>query len=456
MTNAKDTRIRPGNVDSSMETTIKKMKNEMSASTTANDYEAKLQRVKNTKTLKENIEKLLEFTAECEQNGHKKSSRYSQLVYLHCLCQFAGPKPFKAFTKADIIEFLNAARYRRFEDRRRSAKANPANVEKELAISTMNLVKFHVKRFFQWLFECEKGQYPENVRWIKLQTIKGERELTPEELPMPQEVKAMIECTENPRNRALISLLAESGARAGEISMVRLKDISWNENGFILTIHAAMSKSKYGRRIPLCACAEDIKRWINDFHAFKNDPQAPLFTTFSNSKMLKSNLKVAGIGGIVRRVAIRSGVEKRIHMHTHKFRHSRASQLAELGWNEMMLRQFFGWSKISTMPATYIHMSQKSMNNRYYRMYGKADPEKSKEQNLEEPNACSNCGVRNPSGYRFCFRCNAALDSQEQKLIENERQVKNTLNLIAKSPELAEKFSQLLQEAMLKEGLQQT
>ena len=89
-------------------------------------------------------------------------------------------------------------------------------------------------------------------------------------------------------------------------------------------------------------------------------------------------------------------------------------------------------------------------------MYGKAPPEGAREQNLEEPKTCSECGSRNPTGYRFCFRCNTLLEKEEQKLIENERQVKNTLNLIANNPQLTEKFSQLLQEAMLKEGLQQT
>lgn len=422
----------------------------------AREYEAKLQRIKNTSTLKENIEKVLEFNAECEQNGRSIGSRYSVLITLHCLCQFAGKKHFKEFTKADIINFLDAMRNRRFEDKRYRAKADPDSVEKQLANSTMNLIRLRVKQFFQWLFDCEKSQYPESVRWIEIKTIRGEKELTPEELPTPQEVKAMIESTENPRDRAMISLMAESGARIGEISTIRLKDISWNDNGFILTIHRNRTKSKFGRRIPLCACAEDIKRWVNDYHPFKNDPEAPLFISLAVRTAPKANLKTGSIAGIIKMVAGRTRVTKRIHMHPHKFRHFRASQLAELGWNEPMLRQYFGWLKTSNMPAIYIHMSQKSMNNRYYQMYGKIDPQEAKEQNIEEPKTCSECGTRNPTGYRFCFRCNTLLEKDEQKLIENERQVKNTLNLIANNPQLAEKFSQLLQEAMLKEGLQQT
>jgi len=422
----------------------------------AKDYKAKLERIKKTKTLKENIAKVLEFDAECEQNGRSTASRYSVLITLHCLCQFAGKKPFKKFTKADIIEFLDAAKNRRFEDKRYRARADPDSVEKQLANSTMNLLRLRVKQFFRWLFDCEKSQYPESVRWIEIKTIRGEKELTPEELPTPQEVKAMIESTENPRDRAMISLMAESGARIGEISTILLKDISWNDNGFILTIHRNRTKSRFGRRIPLCACAEDVKRWINDYHPFKNDPEAPLFISFAVRTSPKSNLKTGSIAEIVKMTAERTNVTKRIHMHPHKFRHFRASQLAELGWNEPMLKQYFGWSKTSNMPAIYIHMSQKSMNNRYYQMYGKTAPEGAREQNLEEPKTCSECGSRNPTGYRFCFRCNTLLEKDEQKLLENERQVKNTLNLIANNPQLAEKFSQLLQEAMLKEGLQQT
>lgn len=448
MTYMKDTLIRARHLDSTMKTKLKKMMDEMRPNNRAKDLETKLKRVNNTRTLKENIEKVLEFDKECEQNGRKVGSRYSALVTLHCLCQFAGKKPFREFTKADIVEFLDASKNRRFEDKRYRAKSRPRNVEEQLASSSMNLVKFRVKKFFQWLYGMEKGRYPENVRWIELKTVRGDRELTPEDLPTAEEVKRMIECTENARDRSLISLMAESGARVSEISTIRLKDISWNDRGFILTIRSESSKSTFGRRIPLCACTEDIKRWVNDYHPFKNDPEAPLFTSFSDRRTPRTNLKADGIAAIVRRVAIRTNVEKRIHMHPHKFRHLRASQLAELGWNEPMLKQFFGWSKTSKMPAIYIHMSQKSMNNRYYQMYGKAGTEDAEQQILEEPRTCSKCGTQNPNGYRFCFRCNTVLDQEEQKRIEDRTKAEGMLSFIAGDPELSKKFSRLLQEAI--------
>lgn len=442
MSYMKDEKIRANNIESTMESKLKVMEENIRAHNNGADLRSKIDRVKQTKTLRKNIEKVLEFDKECEQNNHKVSSRYSVLVTLHYLCQFAGKKPFKQFTKADIINFLDTSKNRRFQDTRYRARANPRNVEKQLANSTMNLIKLRVKRFFQWLYGMRKGRYPEIVRWIKIETIKSDQELTAQDLPTVEEVKRMIECTENPRDRALICILAESGARAGEVSTVLLKDISWNEKGFTLTL-----KGKTGQRqIPLCACAADIKNWLNNFHPFKNDPEAPLFTSFVNRGTPKTNLKVDGIGTVVRRTAVRTGVEQRIHMHPHKFRHLRASQLAEAGWNEPMLRQYFGWSKSSKMPTTYIHMTHRSLDQRYYQMYGKAESKEQKPQMLEEPKVCSECGMQNPNGYRFCFRCNTVLDKIQQELVENKKEIRNALNLIAKDADLARKFSLLLEE----------
>ncbi len=441
----KDNKIRPNNYESAMQSKLRLMKEQIRANNREGDLKSKIVRVKNTDTLKENIKSVLEFDRECEQNGLKIGSRYSALTTLHCLCQFARRKPFKKFMKADIMAFLNASKHRKFEDNRYRVKTQ--NVEKQLANSTMNLVKLRVKRFFQWLYNMEKGQYPESVRWIKLAAIRGDRQLTSQNLPTPKEVKRMIECTENPRDRALISLLAESGARAGEISTIQLKDINWNDKGFVLTLRGKTGQ----RQIPICACMANIKNWINNFHPFKSNAHAPLFTSFVYSRTWKTNLKVDGIASIVRKASEKAGVEKRIHMHPHKFRHLRASQLAEAGWNEPMLRQYFGWTKSSSMPSTYIHLTEKAMTNRYYEMYGKVDPHEQQVHTLEEPEICNECGVQNPTGYRFCFHCNAALDKEQQKLIENHKHVRNALNLIAKDADLASKFSLLINEVFEKQ-----
>jgi len=332
-----------------------------------------------------------------------------------------------------------------FEDTRKRAIANPGNVEKQLSQSTMNLNRLRIKRFYQWLHGTGKGEYPDNVKWIVLKPSSKAKRLSVNDLPTQEEVLRMIEQTKNPRDRALISILAESGARVGEISVLRIKDISWNQHGFVLRLNGKTGQ----REIPLYTSAADVKNWINNFHPFKNDPEAPVFTSYANMRQ-KTNLKIDGIGGIVRQVAIRAEVEKRIHVHPHLFRHLRASQLAETGWNEMMLRQYFGWSKSSNMPAVYIHLSKKALNAKYYEMYGQVVQVEKSPIALSGILKCAICGTQNPHGYRFCYSCNAPLQEKDQKLLENKRYAVQTLNRISMDPQLREEFLSLLQKAQLK------
>ncbi|UCG46577.1 MAG: hypothetical protein JSU94_13845 [Phycisphaerales bacterium] len=83
------------------------------------------------------------------------------------------------------------------------------------------------------------------------------------------------------------------------------------------------------------------------------------------------------------------------------------------------------------------------MNRRNYQMYGKASSGEDKPTNLEEPKTCAECGVQNPTGCRFCFRRNAALNKEKQELAESRKDVRNALNLMAKDPGLAGKSSLL-------------
>lgn len=441
----KNTELRRNNIETSVISKLDKISEELMATDKASVWKSKLGKVMKTKTLKKNIQAVLEFDKECEHNGHKPSTRYSALITLHNLCQFAKNKPFKDFNKLDIVDFLDMAKSRRFQDTR--YRANTGNVEKQLLESSMNHVKHQVKRYFQWIHHMSNDEYPKCVNWMELKLSDSYEELDPEQLPTLEEIRSMIEVTDNPRDRALISLMAESGARVGEISLLQLRDINWNENGFILTIWAHKSKSKSTRRIPLCVCAEDLKNYINNYHPYAKNPEAAVFVSYINRSTAKANLKVASIQGIVKKAAKRAGVEKRIHIHPHIFRHARASQLAELNWSEMMLRKYFGWSKTSKMPARYIHMSQKSLNNRYFAMHGKVVPEVKEHQRAGQPNVCSKCGTANPNGYRFCYQCNEILDkeSQEQRKVNNEIQA--YINTIATEPLLMEQFKELLKQA---------
>jgi site-specific recombinase XerD len=75
--------------------------------------------------------------------------------------------------------------------------------------------KVILKKFFQWMrgFSEEEHEYPDEVKWIK--TAFRNKRLLPEALLSTEELKLLVEATENPRDRALILTHYESGcARA--------------------------------------------------------------------------------------------------------------------------------------------------------------------------------------------------------------------------------------------------
>ncbi len=407
----------------------------MRAKRVENDIKAKKLKVSDCKTLKENKEAVFSFDREESLNGRKVGTRYSQLVTLHYLCQFAKAKPFKKITKNDVVAFLEQVRTRGFQDERYRARFK-RNVEKEIANSTLNLHKHVVRKFLSFVHGADKHSYPECVAWINVRTICGKGKMA-EDMLTPKEIETMVAATENPRDRALISLMAESGARLGEIITARIRDVRFTERGFTLTVDGKTGK----RTIPLYVSEADLKNWVNNFHPFKNYGDAPLFTSYTVKKK-RTNLKHEGVRRIVRMAAARAGTQKNVHPHL--FRHTRATELARLGWTEPMLKRFFGWHKTSNMPSLYVHLAQTDIEDKYYEMYGVA-PSKSKPAPKTITNAlkCPACNTTNPTGYVFCFKCNQPLGHGA----ENRTRAYGLLDQIVADEKLRQEFNTLLERA---------
>ena len=85
--------------------------------------------------------------------------------------------------------------------------------------------KVVLKRFYRWL-KGNDEEYPEEVKWIKT-TLKAKDELLPEDLLTEDEVMKLVEACSNPRDKAFIITLYESGARIGEVGSMRIRDVSF-------------------------------------------------------------------------------------------------------------------------------------------------------------------------------------------------------------------------------------
>jgi integrase/recombinase XerD len=92
--------------------------------------------------------------------------------------------------------------------------------------------KVVLKKFYQWL---NGGEEPSIVKWIST-SLKDRNLKLPEEMITEDEVNLMIEVAANKRDKAIIALLWDIGARIGEVGNLRLRNLKFDDLGAIVNL----------------------------------------------------------------------------------------------------------------------------------------------------------------------------------------------------------------------------
>lgn len=275
-----------------------------------------------------------------------------------------------------------------------------------------------MKKFYRWLYTEKKGQklrqgeYPEIVEWINT-TMKESKKKLPEATLNEDDVKLLIENTENLRDKALIMLLWDSGCRISELLNLQLKDLNFDEHGATIVVEGKTG----ARRVRLIPSVPYLANWKEN-HPLKNEPKAHLFVGLG-TKNFHKRLAYSTIECMLRKLKDKSGIKKRINPHA--FRHARATFYASRV-PESVMKEAFGWTQKSQMVATYVHLSGKEVDRRILEAQGVKGEEKKEESKLT-PKKCPRCEMMNPATANFCNRCNSPLDlktalEQDQKIRE--------------------------------------
>jgi len=200
--------------------------------------------------------------------------------------------------------------------------------------ATKTDIKKTIKKFWKWK-DGNNRTYPELVEWIDTYiAVKDVPALT------RSEVEKMIEHTASPRDRTLLMVLFDSGARAEELLNVRLKreHVSWKEDLKCYMIRLEYSKTK-PRTISLPLSTSYMMSWL-EVHPAKDNPQAQLFPmTYPAMKMVVSRLGRRVLG-------------KRVT--PHMLRHSSATFYANKLKNPYKLCYRYGWTMASDMVNRYL------------------------------------------------------------------------------------------------------
>jgi len=364
---------------------------------------------KNTyRILDQNLQSLIKFykykTDGIATKKVKPSSMDKVTHWLIYFANFAGKKPFKKVGKDDVESFLNQ------------------RIKNGDSEGTLFSFKIWIRDFFKWYYGFKRG-YPEMVDWMDVSLPKTSKQYDAIE---EDDIVKMLQACGNSRNRALLSVLIESGARISEILDLKLKDIKEDQYGFILKV-----EGKTGSRpIRIVQSVNDLKRWINE-HSFKSNQESPLFYSFDDKNF---GGFMTGTSGyiLVKKIAKMAGIKKKITPHS--FRHARATSLAQV-MSDRQLVKFFGWSDKSDMPALYSHLTEKDIDDKVLSLNGF---ESKAAKPMKIPTfECYRCNEVNSAGSRFCVRCNAPLEKESIEKITNvKRIVEEITDIVSKEMQI--------------------
>jgi len=156
------------------------------------------------------------------------------------------------------------------------------------------------------------------------------------------EIKKIFSVLDNAKSKLMISMLYACGFRVSELVNLKIADINFSEKSGIIK----QGKGRKDRHFNIPEFLfDDLKKYAENQ---KENSRDYLFTG-SQGRLTTRNIQK-----IVKRAALRAGIQKDVHVHT--FRHSFATHLLEDGVDIRYIQALLGHSSISTTEI-YTHVS---------------------------------------------------------------------------------------------------
>jgi integrase len=296
-----------------------------------------------------------------------------------------------------------------------------------------------LKKFYRWMIR--KGYSTLNVDWIPTTLkAKDKPKLKRSELLTEEEAHKIVEVSEHARDKALTSLIWDTGARIGEIGSMTIGSVHFEDGGTSVDL-----KGKTGSRtVFVIESTPHLLTWLK-LHPFRDDLHAPLWVTMGQDRTYKYQpLRYRTFYKIFERAFKNAGVKK--SWNPHLYRHSRALWCVLNNWNTIMANKFFGWGDTSHMYSYYVSLANEDVKEKMMQSYG-VSTKKDEELAQRTPRRCVRCEALNEPKVKFCYRCGMALDLKTMLSVEEKRKSADKLmSSLVRDPEVQKVLVQKIRE----------
>ena len=289
-----------------------------------------------------------------------------------------------------------------------------------------------LKSFFRWL----KGKNTPLLEDISVRRKESERYTIIGDIITDEDIRLVLEKCQSLRDRALLALLHETGARAACLLNMRKKDVF--REGKLTKVRF---NGKTGeRKIPIVTSVPYLMRYLESHSS--DSPDSYLWLS-DNPRYKGEPLTYPGLCHMIRASFMKAGLSHK-KCNPHYFRHSRASINAKFLTDTQMCL-YFGWKIGSEQVATYVHGSGRDCDDAIQEMYGVQ--QKEERVILNKPRVCAICKTENEAIADFCRNCGQPLSlkvAMEKGTILDEETNKafELLMEISQNPALLKEFEE--------------
>lgn len=157
-----------------------------------------------------------------------------------------------------------------------------------------------------------------------------------------EHILPMIEAANLTRDKALIAMAWDSGARSGEIRELSVGDIGDHSHGLSVTFDGKTGQ----RSVVLFPSVPYVRQWLAQ-HPHRSDPSAPLWCNIKTGEDVSYRMKIK----ILKRAAKNANMTPPCEATFTRMRKSSASYLAAQNVSQVHLENHHGWKRGSDVAS---------------------------------------------------------------------------------------------------------
>ncbi|MEN6342119.1 MAG: tyrosine-type recombinase/integrase [Methanospirillum sp.] len=348
----------------------------------------------------DDVELIREFLAEVTAENNISVARANKLgFHLIAWRRFIGPFCENSIgdLRGGLQQLKTAPRTRRLFDR--EMPAAESNAKPYTKNSVYDFVTI-LKRFYRWMIENDHS----TIELQKLNKIrspgKDRMTKTVEMIPTEDEVRAIVEVCQNPRDRAIFAMLWDGGFRIAELGTLTWGQIKFTEFGCAINVN---TKTEFPRYVPLLASSSYLAMW-RDSYPCEITSDALVFLTRQHRP-----LSWDVVNAQLKKMAKKAGITK--HLTLHAFRHGRATEMLRSGLHETVIKKVLWGNTATKCLATYEHLTDRDIDDAFLTQAGIRTRDRGHADAMA-PRECARCGMVNPPTAEICWRCATPLSRE--------------------------------------------